>query len=524
MKLEIYNSAGAMSHHPSKTQMLSMQGISKNFPGVQALRDVDYSCTTGEVHALVGENGAGKSTLAKILTGVHAPTKGNIWIAGKKRTFSSPNDAQRIGIRIVHQEFSLVPNLPVAENLFLGSEAEYTGRRFWFKSKQLQEKGREILRNLGLKFDPHIIVNRLSVAEQKWIEMAKALVQVPKILVLDEPTAPFSDHEVDHFLGIVRRLKDSGTTIIYISHRMNEIFRIADRVTVLKDGQFVGTRRVGEITKDALIGMMIGRELGEMFPPKREKKFRKKILEIQNLTAAPMIRDVTLDTYEGEILGIGGLQGNGQDQLLKALLGFLSKQRGEIRMEGKRVRIRSPREAIKHGIALVTDKKAEEGLCMDLSIRHNMALPTLKERQVFGVIKMAKELEKTGGMARELALQRPDSLKRNVDTLSGGNKQKVIVGKWLIAEPKVIMIIEPTMGIDVAAKQQLYALLRNLADKKGKSIILVCSEMIELLGLCDRIAVMRQGKISVVLDGESATEEDIMHAAMEEERQSEANQ
>lgn len=503
----------AISVNRAQSEILCMEGISKVFPGVQALKDVTFSCLQGESHALVGENGAGKSTLIKILSGVFPPNEGQIRIAGRVQGFRGPQDAQEIGIRVVPQEFSLVPYLSVAENLFLGMERLYTGHRLWFQAKTLYQRAREMLEGLGLPFNPRMPVYRLSVAQQKWLEIAKALVAVPEILVLDEPTAPLSDQEVEHLFAMIKDLKKQGTTLIYISHRLDEIFQIADRVTVLKDGEKVGTRSVHEVTRDEVIRMMIGRRLGELFPPKPEKIRKTKALEIRDFSAGDMVRDVSLDLFQGEILGIGGLQGNGQDELLKALFGTIRWDHGEVRLAGKKIKIRSPRHAVRHEIALVTDKKEVEGLCMVLPIRHNMSLPTLHQRQRAGLIQLQKETAVLEGMAHDLAVH-STSLSRAVGQLSGGNKQKVIVGKWLIADPKVIMFVDPTMGIDVATKQQLYLLLRNLADEQGKGIILVLSEMMELLGLCDRIAVMREGRVVTVIEGEKATEENIMRAAM----------
>jgi ribose transport system ATP-binding protein len=451
--------------------------------------------------------------ISKVFRGVFPPNEGQIRIAGRVQAFRGPQDAQEIGIRVVPQEFSLVSYLSVAENLFLGMERLYTGHRLWFQAKTLYQRAREMLERLGLPFNPRMPVYRLSVAQQKWLEIAKALVAVPEILVLDEPTAPLSDQEVEHLFAMIKDLKKQGTTLIYISHRLDEIFQIADRVTVLKDGEKVGTRSVHEVTRDEVIRMMIGRQLGELFPPKPEKIRKTKALEIRDFCAGDMVRDVSLDLFQGEILGIGGLQGNGQDALLKALFGTIRWDSGEVRLAGKKIKIRSPRHAVRREIALVTEKKEVEGLCMVLPIRHNMSLPTLHQRQRAGLIQLQKETAVLEGMAHDLAVH-STSLSRAVGQLSGGNKQKVIVGKWLIADPKVIMFVDPTMGIDVATKQQLYLLLRNLADEQGKGIILVLSEMMELLGLCDRIAVMREGRVVTVIEGEKATEENIMRAAM----------
>ncbi len=494
-------------------EIVQMKKVSKAFPGIQALKEVTFSCYQGEIHALVGENGAGKSTMIKILGGVFPPDKGEIVVKGRLCHFKSPSDAQRLGIGVVHQEFSLVPYISVAENLFLGMEKRYSKRRFWFHAANLCRRAEEVLSSLGLEIDPRALVCELGPAQQKWVEIAKALLRKPEVLILDEPTAPFSNQEVSHLFHLLRELKREGTTVVYISHRLDELPQIADRVTVLKDGEKVGTYAINEITEDELILRMTGRKLGELFPPKRKRTRRNKILEIRNLCLDDILRDINLDLYEGEILGIGGLKGHGQDILLRTIFGVYPLNRGEIRVYGKKAQIRSPRDACRLGIALVTDRKEVEGLCMVLPIRHNMALPTLHQRQVLGFIQMKKETRDLHSMANALAIHAP-SLGQRVRQLSGGNKQKVVIGKWLLTDPRIILAIDPTAGIDVATKQQLYHLFRRLADEGNKSIILVSSEMKELLGLCDRIVVMREGGIVAEFGSDEATEENILRAAI----------
>ena len=495
------------------TEVFRMEGISKAFPGVQALKDVTLGCLRGEVHAIVGENGAGKSTLIKILSGVFPPDLGRIIVEGTQRAFRSPVDAQRVGIRAVHQELSLVPFLTVAENLCLGLDLESDGARLWYSASDTVRRAREILDTLGLDIDPRILVHRLSVAQQKWVEIAKALAPEPKILILDEPTAPFSDQEVDHLFGLLDKLKRGGTTTVYVSHRLDELFQIADRVTILKDGEYVGTKRVEDVTKEQIIRMMIGRELGELFLPKVPKRRERKVLEVRNLCLGNVLHNVSFELHEGEVLGIGGLKGHGQDVLLRALFGVQRYDKGEVLIEGRKVKIRSPQAARRHGIALVTEKKEAEGLCLGLPIRHNIALPTLHRRQKLGLIRLREETRALQRVIASLAVH-ATSLNQVVRQLSGGNKQKVVIAKWILAEPKIVFFIDPTMGIDVGTKQQLYRFIRDLVDDFGKSVILVSSELKELLGLCDRVMVMREGRVVAQLSAADASEEKILQAAM----------
>jgi ribose transport system ATP-binding protein len=492
-------------------EIVKMVSVSKRFPGVQALENVTVSCKKGEIHALIGENGAGKSTLIKILGGVFPPDSGHIQLRGDDVAFKSPHAAQVAGINIVHQEFSLVPYMSVTENILLGQE---TCNRFGLvRAAIMRQRALEALHLVSVELDPDDLISNLSASQQKLVEIAKALTANPDILVVDEPTAPLTKSETLDFFEVLRASKEKGTTIIYISHHLEEIFQIADRVTVLKDGKKVATKAVGDINEDDLIRMMIGRELGDMFPQKRINPRRENILSIRGLERRQELYDINLNLRKGEILGVAGLKGQGQDVLLKTVFGALPKDSGKIEVDGRPFDIRSPAQAIRAGMALVTDKRASEGLCSLLSVRDNLALPTLKKRQHLGIIEKGKEDVTIKKNVTDLDIQTP-SLRKLVKFLSGGNQQKIVVGKWLIAEPQIILFIDPTVGIDVGAKTELYRLMRQLAEKRDMGVLVVTSDMLELLGLCDRILVMYGGRIVAEISGQDATEEEIMRAAV----------
>lgn len=492
-------------------EIVKMDSVSKRFPGVQALDNVTFSCRKGEIHALIGENGAGKSTLIKILGGVFPPDSGRIQLRGEETTFKSPHSAQVAGVNIVHQEFSLVPYMSVTENILLGQED--CNRLGLVKSATMRERAMQALDMVNVQLDPDGLVTNLSAGHQKLVEIAKALTANPDILVVDEPTAPLTKSETHDFFEVLKASKEKGTTVIYISHHLEEIFQIADRVTILKDGKKVATKAVSDIEEDDLIKMMIGRDLGDVFPQKTMSPSGESILSIRHLERKQELHDINLNLRKGEILGVAGLKGQGQDVLLKAIFGALPKDSGHIEVDGKLVQISRPAQAIKSGMALVTDKRATEGLCPHLSVKDNLALPTLKKRQHLGIIHRSNEDLTIKKTVNDLDIQTP-SLRKLVKFLSGGNQQKVVVGKWLIAEPRIILFIDPTVGIDVGAKTELYRLMRQLAEERNIGVLVVTSDMLELLGLCDRILVMYEGRIVAEISGEGATEEEIMRAAV----------
>ncbi len=492
--------------------IVQTKSITKVFPGVVALKSVDFKCRRGEIHALLGENGAGKSTLIKILSGVYVQEKGEILLENELMSFKSPHDAQVKGIGVIHQELILVPYMSVAENIFLGQEQRNKYR--FINTARMNEKAREILSSIGSNLNPSDIVAGLDSTNQKLVQIAKSLVKEPRILIVDEPTAPLGAKEVADFFAALRRLKAKGTTIIYISHHLEEIFEIADRLTVLKDGQNVTTVDVADTNIDEVIRFMIGRELGDLFPEKTaEKRIGTTILEVKKLNRGNVLFDIDFNLKSGEILGIAGLEGNGQDTLLRAVCGCFAKDSGEIYIEGTKIDISDPTDAIKAGIVLVTDKRHDEGLCLQLSVADNLVLSTLGKRQTAGVIDRKKERALVDKNIGEFSIKTPSG-DRQAKFLSGGNQQKIVIGKWLNNDPKIIFMMEPTLGVDVGAKAEIYQFARKLADSEGKGVVMVTSDMLELLGLCDRILVMHKGRLVKELSRDEATEEKILKAAV----------
>ncbi len=492
--------------------IVQAKSITKVFPGVVALKSVDFKCRRGEIHALLGENGAGKSTLIKILSGVYVQEKGEILLENELISFKSPHDAQVKGIGVIHQELILVPYMSVAENIFLGQEQRNKYR--FINTARMNEKAREILSSIGSNLNPSDIVAGLDSTNQKLVQIAKSLVKEPRILIVDEPTAPLGAKEVADFFSALRRLKAKGTTIIYISHHLEEIFEIADRLTVLKDGQNVTTVDVADTNIDEVIRFMIGRELGDLFPEKTaENRIGATILEVKKLNRGNVLFNVDFKLKSGEILGIAGLEGNGQDTLLRTVCGCFAKDSGEIYIEGIKIDISDPTDAIKAGIVLVTDKRHDEGLCLQLSVADNLVLSTLGKRQTAGVIDRKKERALVDKNIGEFSIKTPSG-DRQAKFLSGGNQQKIVIGKWLNNDPKIIFMMEPTLGVDVGAKAEIYQFARKLADSEGKGVVMVTSDMLEFLGLCDRILVMHKGRLVKELNREEATEEKILKAAV----------
>ncbi len=488
-----------------------MESITKTFPGVQALNSVDFDCKQGEIHSLAGENGAGKSTLMKILVGIYSPNEGEILLRGKKVNIRNILDAEKLGISIVFQELSLIPHLSAMENMFIGEHPKNKlGMVDW---DEMEEKSTKVLGELGFSIDPNRIVVDLSVAEQKIIEICRALTQNPDIIILDEPTAALSRQEVEKFFGIINKLKKQGHTIIFISHRIKEIMQIADRVTILKDGNKVNTYPIQELNEDKIVLMMVGRELKDIFPPHvKEKQKEKEIFTVKNLSVEKKVFDVSFSVYGGKILGIGGLEGQGQRTLLRALFGLESKETGDIYIHEKRVAVNSPQQAKRANIILIPDDRQTEGLFMLRPVRENISIATLEQRQHLGIIAKKEEEKTLQGIVSQLAIK-ITSLKQNLPSLSGGNLQKVVLAKWLIAHPKVILLLEPTKGVDVATKSQIYYLLRDLAQQ-NVAIIMYATDMLELIGLCDQVIIMYEGKVTKKLEGKEITEEAIMQAAV----------
>lgn len=492
-----------------KTDVLIMKNITKSFPGVTALNNVTFSCLEGEVHALMGENGAGKSTLIKLLSGASNATSGEIFFNKKLFEASNPHEAQKLGIAIIYQELNLIPNLNAVENIFLGREILTKGI---INFPLMKKEAKKILDSLDTNISLNVKTSKLSVAQQQMIEIAKALSMNASLIVMDEPTASLTAHEIESLYKTIRALKSKGVTIIYITHHLDEIFEIADRVTVLKDGECVGTRDIKEMDNKTLIQMMVGRNLEEIYPSKSDRS-EDKIMEIKGLTRNGVLENISLDIFKGEILGIAGLVGAGRTELARAIFGADKIDLGEIYINGKRTVIKKPIDAMKNGIGFVTEDRKGQGLVLRLSVKKNVTLPILKSLTRFGVIDKKKEKKLVLSFINSLKISTPGMSAKTLN-LSGGNQQKVVLAKWLARECKIIILDEPTRGIDVGAKVEIYNLMRKLVNE-GTAIIMISSELPEIIGMSDRIAVMREGKIVGVLSHEETSEEKILQYAME---------
>ena len=486
-----------------------MEGIEKTFPGVRALKGARLSLYPGEVHALMGENGAGKSTLIKTLAGAITPDAGIIRLDGREVTIESPKEAQQLGIAVIYQEFNLVPYLTARENIFLGQEQTKLG--FLSRQKERRE-ARALFERLGVPLDPETQIRNLTVAGQQTVEIAKALSTGARILVMDEPTAALSVQEVEKLFEVIADLKAHGISMVYVSHRMEEIFRIADRITVMRDGETVGTRPASEFTRESLIEMMVGRKLENEFPKERAEIGEKR-LEVIRLRRGDQIKDVSMFVRRGEILGLTGLVGSGRTELARLIFGADAREAGEIRIEGKPVSIRSPRDAIRKGICLLSEDRKAEGLVLGLSARENFGLPNLDRFSEFGFVRQKTESSAFARYIKELLIKLAGPEQR-ARTLSGGNQQKVVLAKWLEANSDVIIFDEPTRGIDVGAKYEIYLLMNRLVAQR-KAIIMISSELPEVLGMSDRIVVMHEGRISgEITDAANATQKQIMALAI----------
>lgn len=489
---------------------LRMEGISKSFPGVQALSNVNFSLYSGEVVGLLGENGAGKSTLMKILSGAYRKDSGKIFIKGKEVEVENPRQMQQLGISIIYQEFNLTRNQSVAENIFLGREPlpKNFGRFLGFVDKKKMEKhSTEILDKLSAKISNSTVVGKLSVAEQQLVEIAKALVVKAQIVIMDEPTAALGDKEVETLFNTINSLKKQGISIIFITHRLEEAFKFTDRIVVLRDGHLICEVKTSDVTPEKVIQMMVGRNLGE-FLHKVPGKISAPVLEVKRLRHGKKIKDVSFTLRRGEILGFAGLVGAGRTEIARIIFGIDPKDTGEILIDGRKIEIRSPKDAIREGICLVPEDRAYQGLILKLSILKNIVIATLKLFSKFGWISKNKMYEVADNFVNQLSIRTPN-LYQKVMYLSGGNQQKVVLAKWLVSNPKVLILDEPTRGIDVGAKAEVYALMNELVQK-GVGIIMISSELPEILGMSDRIVVIHEGKVSAILNRSEATQEIIM--------------
>lgn len=491
------------------TPLLEMREIVKSFPGVQALRGVSLTLQPGEVLALLGENGAGKSTLMKVLGGAHRADAGTITVNGRETIFQSPQDSRRAGVAVIYQEFNLVPGLNACENIFLGQEVTRAG---FVAQAQERRRATELFQRLGVEIDLDVPCRLLSTAQQQLVEIAKALAFEARIIVMDEPSAALTSHEVERLFDIIRDLQKHGIGVIYISHRLDEIFTIADRVTVLRDGANVGERPRGEMTRNAMIELMVGRELKDEFPA-RSVTIGSPRLEVTGLRSGRAVRDVSFAVRRGEILALTGLVGAGRTETVRLLFGADRRDAGEIRLDGKLLTIRSPRDAITAGIGLLTEDRKLQGLMLGHSVRENFGLPNLGRLSRFGFVRLRQEREDFGRYVSTLKIKVPHQ-EQLAGNLSGGNQQKVVLAKWLARNCEVLIFDEPTRGIDVGTKYEIYLLMNELVAQ-GKSIIMISSEMPEVLGMADRILVMHAGRVTgEIVDARQATQEQIMKLAV----------
>lgn len=493
---------------------LELRDVSKRFPGVRALDGVSIRVRRASVHALVGENGAGKSTLVKTLMGLYPQYEGTVLLEGRPLVHASVRQAIEAGISMIHQELMYVPHMSVAENILLGKEP---ASRFLRRvdRREADRQAQQLLRQVGLEIDPERPMNDLSVAERQLVEIAKAISYDAKIVIMDEPSSSLSDHEVQRLFAIIAELKDRGVTVIYISHRLEEVFQIADEVTVLRDGQVIATSPISEIDADRLIAMMVGRELVDVFP-KRTHRPGPVVLSVRNLARKGALRDVSFDLRRGEILGLAGLMGAGRTEIIRCLFGLDRYNRGQILIDGKEVTIRHPADALRWGLGLVSEDRQITGLVPCLSLGANITLSNL-DRCAWGpIIAPDQEQALVERMVRDLRIKSPDSNVR-IGNLSGGNQQKAVLAKALLGEPDILILDEPTRGIDVGAKAEIYKLMCRLADE-GKAILMASSELPEIMGMSDRIVVLNSGAVTGQLPRHEASAETIMRYAMADSR------
>ncbi len=496
---------------PAASALLEMRGISKSFPGVRALDGVSFEIRAGEVHALVGENGAGKSTLMKILAGAQPADAGEIVMDGTAVQIGGPRDAERYGIAMIYQEFNLVPQLDVAANVVLGREPVRAGG--WLDGGAARAVAAAAVKQLGLELPLTIPVGRLAVAQQQMVEIAKALVRKARVLVMDEPTAALTDREIDHLFETIRTLRERGVGIVYISHRLEELPRIADRITVLRDGRVVGGGTVAELPQHEMIRLMVGREMDQYYPPLPPlDPAAPVVLAVRDLRSGSVVRGVSFDVHAGEILGMAGLVGAGRTEIVRAIAAADIPSGGEVSIDGKPLHAHGPHDAIAAGIALVTEDRKGQGLVLGMSIRENVTLPHLELfSQRFGFVDRASEGKATRDLVQELRIRTP-SIEQRARNLSGGTQQKVVLAKWLTERARLFLFDEPTRGIDVGAKAEIYELMTELA-KQGAAVVMVSSELPEVLGMSHRIVVVRDGTIAGVLTRAEATRERVMSLA-----------
>lgn len=492
------------------SQLLKVSGVSKSFPGVQALKDVQFELNSGEVLAIVGENGAGKSCLMKILSGIYTKDAGTIVLDGEEVQIDSPKAAQRLGISIIHQETNLMPHLTIAQNIYIGREPR---RGPFVRERALNRRTGELLGRLGINLDPRELVENLTVAKQQMVEIAKALSFDARVLIMDEPTSALTDAETETLFTLIEGLKEHGTGVIYISHRMEELRRIADRVTVLRDGMYIGTLDKNELDIPTIIEMMVGRHIEEgARPAARDHAQDDVVLQVEGLGTRRLLKDISFELRRGEILGFAGLMGAGRTEVARAIVGADPTECGVIRINGKEVKISQPADAARHGLGYLSEDRKALGLLLEQDVNMNVLLASLRDyTDAIGFMHLAKGRQKSSGYVRSLRIKTP-SIRALAKNLSGGNQQKVVIAKWLARDCDILIFDEPTRGIDVGAKEEIYRLLQDL-NAQGKSIIMISSELPEVLRMSHRIVVMGNGRITGVLGNEEASQAKIMQYA-----------
>ena len=497
--------------------LLDLQGIHKYFPGVHALKDANFDVRPCEVHALIGENGAGKSTMIKIVSGVYQPDAGEILLDEEQVHFSNPREAQQAGVATIYQELGLYPELTVAENIFMGHAP--IRKRGFFEAVdwvRMENEAEALLAELNIhNLDVGAKVGALNVGNRQRVEIAKALSLNARILIMDEPTAALTESDVEQLFSIVRLLRERGVSIIYISHRLNEVFELADRVTVLRDGEYIGTQDVKDTSEGELISMMVGRTIENLFP-KQIAEIGEVVLEVRNLNRPPLTQNISFTVRAGEIVGLAGLVGSGRSETAQVIFGVLPAESGAILLHGEPVTIQRPSEAVQHGIGYVPEDRGHQGLVREMTIGENTSMAVLESVSNKTFINRAKERLLANRSIKQLSIRATGS-EQIVNKLSGGNQQKVVVSKWLASNPKLLIMDEPTRGVDVGAKSEIHRLMSELAAEEGLAILMISSELPEILGMSDRILVMREGRLVAEFTREEATQEIVAHAMMSEE-------
>lgn len=487
---------------------IEMRGIDKLFGSNQVLKQAGFTLESGEVHALMGENGAGKSTLMKILTGVYTKDAGTVLVDGKEVNYKNPQEAEKAGIVFIYQELNVMFDLTVEENLFMGKEIH--GKFGICDKKAMQKKAQEALNILGVNISPKTVMAELSVGQQQMVEICKALMADAKVIIMDEPTAALTQSETVALFKVIESLRKKGVSMVYISHRMEEIFELCDRITVLRDGSYIGVKNIPETNMNEIVKMMIGREIGERYPS-RNVKIGKEVLKVKELTRKGTFHDVNFSVRAGEVLGVSGLMGAGRTEIMQAIFGNLSYESGTIEIDGKEVKISNPRQAMEHGIGFITEDRKTEGLMLDKSIRENISLCNLRRISKSSVISREAEKNMVAEAIKDLHIKCFGSY-HECNNLSGGNQQKVVLAKWILTNPKILILDEPTRGVDIGAKKEIYSIINKLAAQ-GVAIIMVSSELPEVLGMSDNIMVVREGEVRGIISYEEANQERLMTLA-----------